>query len=192
VFRKLIQGLRLTETLVHLHTLTFLVRSRFRIREKRSGIDASKAVSSPLCSPSRSYSTQVRLPPYGFYRHKTGHDVVQCLAAESRCHPAKRNLYKSLSRIMLDLAIPLDKIGSFTVDDDGQVSLSHRPLTLRLAALENEGIPTQISPKTCYSRTDSYLHDLLHCHDLKLQHQPNSVRSRLDAEGQMAVLTGEV
>jgi hypothetical protein len=101
----------------------------------------------------------------------------------------KQNLYKSLSRLMLNLAHPLGIIGSFTIDNDGQVMLGHRPLTLRLAALENEGIPTQISPKTCYSRTDSYLHDLLHCHDLKLRHQPNAVRSKLDAEGQMAVLT---
>ena len=101
----------------------------------------------------------------------------------------KRNLYKHLSRIMLDLAQPLDKIGSFTVDNNGDLSLEHRPLTLRLATLENESVPTQISPNTYYSTTDSYLHDLLHCHDQKLRYQPNSIRSKLDAEGQVAVLT---
>jgi hypothetical protein len=39
---------------------------------------------------------------------------------------------KSLSLVMLDLARnPLEKIGSFTVYDSGEISLSNRPLTLR-------------------------------------------------------------
>ncbi|OAL30155.1 hypothetical protein AYO20_08871 [Fonsecaea nubica] len=101
----------------------------------------------------------------------------------------KQNLYRDLSRLMLNLAHPLCKIGSFTVHNDGEVRLSQRPLTLQLAVLENQGVPTEISPKTCYSRSDPYFHDLLRCHDLKLLHQPNSVRSKRDAEGQMAVLT---
>ncbi|EXJ82347.1 hypothetical protein A1O3_06160 [Capronia epimyces CBS 606.96] len=101
----------------------------------------------------------------------------------------KQNLYRSLSRIMLDLARPLPRIDSFTINNNGEISLSHRPLTLRLAVSENQDIPTEILPQSCYVTADSYFHDLLKCQDLILQHQPNAVRSKLDAEGQMAVLT---
>ena len=91
---------------------------------------------------------------------------------------------------MLNLArLPLKKIGSFTISDSGEMSLSNRPLTVRLPLLETEGIPTNIPRDRCYSTTDSYLRDLLHCHDLKLKHQPNAVRNHYDAEAQMAVLT---
>lgn len=90
---------------------------------------------------------------------------------------------------MLDLACPLEKIGSFTIHNSGEMSLSNRPLTVRLPLLENEGIPTNIARDRCYSTTDSYIRDLLNCHDLKLKHQPNSVRDKYDAEAQMAVLT---
>jgi hypothetical protein len=102
----------------------------------------------------------------------------------------KHNFYRSLSQVMLDLARrPLEKIGSFTVHDSGEISLSNRPLTLRIPLLGSEGIPTNIPRDRCYSTVDSYLHDLRNCLDLKLKHQPNSVRDRSDAEGQMAVLT---
>ena len=102
----------------------------------------------------------------------------------------KQNLYKSMSRIMLDLARhPLEKIGSFTIHNSGEIKLSNRPLTLRLAVLENEDIPTEMPRDRCYSTTDLYLYDLLHCLDLKLRHQPNAVRNKYDAEAQMAVHT---
>lgn len=102
----------------------------------------------------------------------------------------KRNFYRSLSRIMLDLAhISLPKIGSFTIHDSGEMSLSNRPLTMQLPLLESSGIPVSIPRGRTYITTDSYIRDLLDCHDLKLRHQPNSVRDNYDAEGQMAVLT---
>ena len=102
----------------------------------------------------------------------------------------KRNFYRSLSRVMLNLArCPLQKIGSFTIHDTGEMSLSNRPLTARLPLFECEGIPTNIPRGRCYSATDSYIRGLLNCHDMKLKHQPNAVRDKYDAEGQMAVLT---
>lgn len=102
----------------------------------------------------------------------------------------KERFYKSLAYVMLDLArCPLPKIGSFTVSDSGAVSLSNRPLTAHLTQYECQGIPTDIPRDRCYSRTDSYIYDLLHCVDMKLQHQPNAVRDEYDAEAQMAVLT---
>lgn len=97
-------------------------------------------------------------------------------------------LFRSLRRILLDLARPLSKIGSFTVLDSGEVSLSNRPLTRGLAVLENAGVPTEIPRDQSYSSTDSYLLDLLNCHDQRLIHQPNVARSKLDLEGQMATI----
>src|SRR5580700_2489332 len=52
----------------------------------------------------------------------------------------RTNLFRDLSRIILSLAqLPLPRIGSLTIDDRGILTLSNRPLTLRLHHLENEG-----------------------------------------------------
>lgn len=101
----------------------------------------------------------------------------------------RKNLLRSLSRIMLSLGRPFDRIGSLTIDDLGRVGLTNRPLTLRLPVLENEGIPANIPRHRCYSNVHSYLFDLLTYQDSRLEHQPNSVRDKYDAEAQMAVLT---
>ncbi len=69
------------------------------------------------------------------------------------------------------------------------MSLSNRPLTARLPLLECEDIPTNIPRDRCYTTTDSYLHDLLDCLDMKLKHQPNSIHEYSDGEEQMACLT---
>ncbi len=111
------------------------------------------------------------------------------LSAVERPTPEhRRTLFRSLRGILLDLSRPLSRIGSFTVHDSGEVSLSNRPLTRGLAVLENTGIQTQIPRDYCYSSTDSYLLDLLDCHDQRLIHQPNAARSKLDLEGQMATI----
>lgn len=53
---------------------------------------------------------------------------------------ARTNLFRGLSRIMLTLAkLPLQRIGSFTMDNQGVISLTNRPLRLQLHQLENEG-----------------------------------------------------
>lgn len=102
----------------------------------------------------------------------------------------KLHFYRSLSRIMLDLARhPFPKIGAFTIDKSGNMSLSNRPLTRLFPLLESDGIPIDIPRNRTYTTTDSYIYDILNCHDLKLQHQRNAVRDKWDAEGQMAVLT---
>ncbi|WEW59180.1 hypothetical protein PRK78_004649 [Emydomyces testavorans] len=102
----------------------------------------------------------------------------------------RRNFFKSLSRVLLSLGrAPLPRIASFTMANDGVLSLTNRPLTLRLPHLENQGIPTDIPRDLMYVTVDSYLADILHIHDSRLRHQPNSVSSKYDASGQMAVLT---
>ncbi|RDL30741.1 Uncharacterized protein BP5553_10086 [Venustampulla echinocandica] len=101
----------------------------------------------------------------------------------------RTNLFRSLSRIILSLAqLPLPRIGSLTIDDRGVLALSNRPLTLRLHHLENEGVKTNIDRDLTYSTTESYLLDLLACHDSRIRFQPNSIRDEYDGRAQMAVI----
>lgn len=102
----------------------------------------------------------------------------------------RTNFFRSLSRIMLSLGrVLLPRIGSFIIDDQGKLSLSNRPLTLRCQYLENENIPQVIPRDRCYSSVDTYLNDLLDYHDERLRHQPNSCNDKYDASAQMAVFT---
>ena len=90
---------------------------------------------------------------------------------------------------MLEMAShPSKEIGSLTVLDTGELSLSNRPLTALLPLLEIENIATNIPRSMRYSTTNSYLRDLLQCHDQRLRQQPNAVHDADDAEAQMAVL----
>ena len=103
----------------------------------------------------------------------------------------RQNLFKDLSKIILSLArIPLPRIGSFTINDAGVISLTNRPLTLRLQELENEGIPISIAKQDTYTSIEPYIQDLLSYHDSRLQHQPNAVSSACDAKAQMAAISG--
>jgi hypothetical protein len=84
--------------------------------------------------------------------------------------------------------IPLPRIGSFTMDNDGVVRLANRPLTLQIHQLENEGIPTKIDRDTTYATTESYFLDVLSCHDNHLTHQLNAINDESDCRSQMAAL----
>ena len=100
------------------------------------------------------------------------------------------NLFKDLSRIVLSLGrIPLPRIGSFTLDDHGVLSLTNRPLTLRLHDIENEGVPTNIRRTDTYTSTEPYMLDLLEYHARLLRHRPNSINNQADCRAQMAVIT---
>ncbi len=101
----------------------------------------------------------------------------------------RQNLFRDLSRILLSLGkMAHPRIGSFTIDHQGFISLSNRPLTLRLHWLENEGIPTDIGRQTTYSTVESYVLDLLSYHDNRLIHQPNSINDVADGRKQMAAI----
>ena len=110
---------------------------------------------------------------------------------EKRQDKSRRTtLFRDLSRIMLSLGrIPLPRIGSFTLNDQGVLSLTNRPLTLRLQNLENEGVPTNIARHDSYSSVEPYMLDLLAYHDSLLRYRPNSINDQLDCRAQMAVLT---
>ena len=100
------------------------------------------------------------------------------------------NLYADLSRILLSLGrIPQPRIGSYTFDDKGMVTLSNRPLTCLLHILENERVPTSIDRKTTYSSVGGYVHDLLGYHDNRLLYQPNSINDEADGRRQMAAIS---
>lgn len=108
-----------------------------------------------------------------------------CVRDSSRRH----NLFADLSRIMVSLAkIPQPRIGSFTIDNKGFISLSNRPLTLRLQALENEGIPSNIQRLRTYECTKCYAMDLLAYHDNRLLYQPNSMNDEMDGRRQMSAI----
>lgn len=111
---------------------------------------------------------------------------------EKRHDESRRtNLFRDLSRIILSLGqIPLPRIGSFTLDNTGVLSLTNRPLTLRLQELENGGIPVDIARGDTYTAVEPYILDLLAYHDSRLRYQPNSINDELDCKAQMAAITG--
>jgi hypothetical protein len=101
----------------------------------------------------------------------------------------RRKVFRGLANILLDLMkVPLPRIGSFTVLDTGEVTLSGRPLTAALALLEAEEISSEIPPGTTYSSADSYVEDLLHCHETRMRDQPNAAEGEDDAIGQLATV----
>ncbi|KAL9607871.1 MAG: hypothetical protein Q9167_007260 [Letrouitia subvulpina] len=111
---------------------------------------------------------------------------------EKRQDKSRRaNLFRGLSRIILSLdRIPLARIGSFTLDNTGVLSLTNRPLTLRLQDLENGGIPVDITRGNTYTAIEPYILDFLAYHDSRLRHQPNSINDEVDGREQMAAMTG--
>jgi hypothetical protein len=105
--------------------------------------------------------------------------------AMSHTEAQTQTLYRSMSRIMISLAkIPQSQIGSWTIDNDGQISLSNRPLLCHIHQLENWAIPSDISRNMSYTSADSFYLDLLTSHDNRLQFQGNAVYSEIDARSQ--------
>ncbi|KIW58936.1 hypothetical protein, variant 1 [Exophiala xenobiotica] len=102
----------------------------------------------------------------------------------------RKNLFQGLSRILLNIArVPLPRIGSFTVNDDGSLLLANRPLSVVVQQLENEQIPVDIPRHLTYTSVDSYVIDILNClHDSRLRHQPNGASDKSDCIYQMSAL----
>ena len=102
----------------------------------------------------------------------------------------RRNFFRDLSRILLTVArVALPRIGSFTIDDDGFLSLTNRPLSLEVQDLENEQIPVDIPRGFTYSDADSFVVDTLAFHDSRLKHQPNGATHMEDCIYQISALT---
>lgn len=101
----------------------------------------------------------------------------------------RKNLFHGLARTMLSLSdVPLPRIGSWTIDDHGVLSLSNRPLLDHIESLENEGVKTEMPRTRTYNNTDSYYFDLLSCHDKRILQKPNSILDEEDGLAQMACL----
>ncbi|GBF65917.1 hypothetical protein TMEN_8635 [Trichophyton mentagrophytes] len=102
----------------------------------------------------------------------------------------RTNLYRGLSRILLDMArVPLPRIGSFIIDDHGYIQLSNRPFTLEIADMENCNIPLTMPRDVTFSSADSYLASAISLHDNRLRHQPNGAIDQRDCIDQMSALT---
>ena len=150
--------------------------------------------SPPLCSYIYRYQPYSLQPGYLLIEYIEEENGVMLSKSweEKRKDKSRRiNLFKGLSRIMLSLGRrSLPRIGSFTLDDEGVLSLTNRPLTLRLQDLENSGIPVNIARNDTYAAVEPYILDLLAYHDSRLRYQPNSSLDESDCRAQMAVITG--
>ncbi|KAL4861659.1 hypothetical protein BDV12DRAFT_179906 [Aspergillus spectabilis] len=101
----------------------------------------------------------------------------------------RANLFRDLARIFLSFArVPLSRIGSFIICDNGYLRLANRPLSLGIQELENEGIPVDIPRSLTYSSTHAYVTDLLAIHDSRLYHQPNAINDQSDFTYQASIL----
>ncbi|EEP82722.1 predicted protein [Uncinocarpus reesii 1704] len=102
----------------------------------------------------------------------------------------RTNLFRGLSQVLLALArVPVPRIGSFTINENGFLVLNNRPLSLELHQLESEQIPVDISRNMTYSSVDSYVTDTLAFHDSRLHYQPNAVNDIFDGAYQAPALT---
>lgn len=109
---------------------------------------------------------------------------------QHRHDPSRRaNLFRGMSRAMISLArVPLPRIGSWTMDNRGVLSLTNRPLTLELIQMENHRIPTNIPRHLTYSSTELYSLDLIATHDSRMRHQPNAIHDEDDGVEQLSAL----
>ncbi|KAE8351727.1 hypothetical protein BDV28DRAFT_136480 [Aspergillus coremiiformis] len=110
----------------------------------------------------------------------------------NRQHDTKlrANFFRSLSRIFLNIScIPLPRIGSFIIDNNGFLHLTNRPLSIEVQQLENENIPTNMPRSYTYSTVDSYIVDMLSLHDSRFRAQPNAVNDLGDCAYQLSALS---
>ena len=96
----------------------------------------------PIHMPPPAVQYRARIPTYRLHRRGRWGHAISVLGRKRHDKSHRTNLSRDLSQIMLSLGrIPLTRIGSFTLDNKGVLSLTNRPLTLQLQDLENGGIP---------------------------------------------------
>ncbi|PVH82322.1 hypothetical protein DL98DRAFT_548036 [Cadophora sp. DSE1049] len=99
------------------------------------------------------------------------------------------NLFRDLSRIIFSLSqLPLPRIGSWTINERGVLTLANRLLIYQFQSLENEGIPTNIARTFTYTTANAYYINLLACYDNRIRNQPNFIVDEKDSRAQMANL----
>ncbi|KLJ05504.1 hypothetical protein EMPG_11019 [Blastomyces silverae] len=141
----------------------------------------------PLWQRIRTYIWRVFHSLFRSSDGRLGDDSQMLAYTFNQPHAEKQteNLYRGISKIMISLArIPQPRIGSWTIDNEGRLSLSNRPLFVQFHQLENWAIPT-IPRNMTYSTADSFDLDLLSCHDNRLQYQKKkAAESENDARAQ--------
>ncbi|QYT04966.1 hypothetical protein H0G86_011868 [Trichoderma simmonsii] len=87
----------------------------------------------------------------------------------------KRNLFRSISQIILSLAhIPQSCIGSFRFLESGVITLTNRPLTSSIISLENEDAERTIQSNQVYHSTEDFVADIYQLHDNAFISNPNA------------------
>ena len=93
----------------------------------------------------------------------------------------RKGLFQGISRIILSLThVPLPRIGSFSFNEDGTVTLSNRPQSASMMILEKEGSPRIIERNTAYQCTEPFVSDLLRFHDQRFLSYSNVIESADD------------
>jgi len=101
----------------------------------------------------------------------------------------RSNLFTGLARTMLSLSREsLPRIRSLTIDGDGVVSLTNRPLGCPLQRMENDGASSEIPRDLTYSTADTYYSDILSCHSQRIRYVPNSINDTDDGQLQLGIL----
>ncbi|KFX88546.1 hypothetical protein V490_07560 [Pseudogymnoascus sp. VKM F-3557] len=120
----------------------------------------------------------------------TGQMLSNTWEAQREDPDCRKRLFQGISRIILSLArIPQPRIGSFQFHDDCTVTLTNRPLTCTIVALENEGTQRIAQKDDTYSSTESFVSDMMTFHDQRLLNKPNAVYADDDCRAQMTQRT---
>ncbi|KFY41500.1 hypothetical protein V494_02964 [Pseudogymnoascus sp. VKM F-4513 (FW-928)] len=116
----------------------------------------------------------------------TGEMLLNTWEARREDPACRRRLFQGISRIILSLArIPQPRIGSFQFHDDCTVTLTNRPLTCTIVALENEGTQRITQKDGTYASTEPFVSDMITFHDNRLLNNPNAVYDAGDCRAQM-------
>ncbi|KAL4942080.1 hypothetical protein BDV06DRAFT_222499 [Aspergillus oleicola] len=111
--------------------------------------------------------------------------VLSNVFREPHTEEQTQNLYRGMAKIIVSIAkVPQPRIGSWTISNDGRLSLSNRPLFCHLQELENLNIPSGVARDTTYTSADSFCLDLLDGHDNRLRYQGNAAFDEKDARRQ--------
>ncbi|KAH6874937.1 hypothetical protein B0T10DRAFT_200595 [Thelonectria olida] len=130
---------------------------------------------------------------YLIYEHigpKEGSILTDRLEEDGYTTERYVNLFTGIAALMLTLAsIPQDKIGSWTFNDDGTISLTARPLFSAFTMLETAGVTRSINKGDTYNNSEAFMADLIRFQQNRLTDLSNSVKSAKDAKTKMAAIS---
>lgn len=108
---------------------------------------------------------------------------------EKRDDARLQNLQRDLARVMVSLArVPLPRIGSFRLDNDGYLRLDNRPISVQSTVHENEGLTIGMSRRTTFTSVKEFVLSQLAGYETRFLEQANATADREDAWYQMGAL----